>query len=177
MLFALAEVRADGSILVMNNDMNAHLAAMLQDAFSGLMPLLDDTSIREIMVNGEDNVWIERDGRLEKTECLFSRNDARNAIQILATMTNREVGMRAGEALFDAAFSNMRISAVLSPIATHGHALCIRKLAGMTRLLSDYLPESSTVSECLLPQILVGRKIFESLKSRMIASINGSAHE
>ncbi|MHB8354706.1 MAG: CpaF family protein [Burkholderiales bacterium] len=135
-----------GSIHVMNNDMNEHLAAMLQDAFSRLMPLLDDASIREVMVNGEDNVWIERDGQLEKTACHFSRNDARNAIQILATMTDREVGMRAGEALFDAAFLNMRVSAVLSPIATQGHALCIRKLAGLTKSLSDYLPDSPSAS-------------------------------
>jgi Flp pilus assembly CpaF family ATPase len=146
MLFASVARVANGSIHVMNNDMNEHLAAMLQDAFSRLMPLLDDATIREVMVNGEDNVWIERDGRLEKTACRFSGNDARNAIQILATMTDREVGMRAGEALFDAAFSNMRVSAVLSPIATQGHALCIRKLAGVTKSLSDYLPEYSTTA-------------------------------
>ena len=144
MLFVPVAGANDGSILVMNNDMNEHLAMMLQDAFSRLMPLLDDPSIREVMVNGEDNVWIEREGRLEKTTCRFSSNDARNVIQILATMTDREVGKRAGETLFDAAFSNMRISAVLSPIATQGHALCIRKLAGMTKSLSDYLPEYLT---------------------------------
>ncbi len=140
------------SIPVMNNDMNAHLTVMLQDAFSRLMPLLDDPAIREVMVNGKDDVWIERNGGLEKTACRFSSNDARNAIRILGTMTDREVGMRAGEALFDAAFSSMRISAVLSPIAIRGHALCIRKLAGVTKSLSDYLPESAAAYQVPAPE-------------------------
>ncbi len=152
MLFVPATMVAGVSINLMNNDMGEHLTSMLQDAFSNLTSLLDDSAVREIMVNGEDNVWIEREGRLEKTQCSFSRHDARNAIQILATMANREVGIRAGETLLDAAFCNMRVSAVLSPISIHGHAICIRKLAGVSKSLSDYLP-AATVAGHTLPHL------------------------
>lgn len=175
MLFAPAAMVAGVSIHLMNNDMGRHLTAMLQDAFSKLMPLLDDSAIREIMVNGENDVWIEREGQLEKTPCQFSRHDARNAIQILATMADREVGIRAGETLLDAAFGNMRVSAVLAPIAIQGHALCIRKLAGVSKALSDYFPTATTVCHATLSTDQTWSESFhipEMLHCRLLQWVN-----
>lgn len=113
---------------------------MLRDSLSPLVMLLDDPIVREVMINGADDVWVEREGYLYKTEHAFSSHEARNAIHILGTLAQRDVGRHNGPSLLDAAFNDMRVSAVLSPIATRGHALCIRKLAGATRSLADYLP-------------------------------------
>ena len=123
----------------MNDVMNVHLSRMLRSVFSNLAPLLDDPDVGEIMVNGEDKVWIERGGMLERVPVSFSSKEAGNAIQILAALSDREVGPRHG-VLLDTSFGNMRVSAVLFPIATQGNALCIRKHAGMRHTVHDYLP-------------------------------------
>jgi pilus assembly protein CpaF len=129
----------------MNTALNEHLDQMLRDAFAPLKPLLDNPFIREIMVNAESDVWIEREGRLTPVQQSYSPHEARNAIHILASMAGRDVGSHGGHYLLDAAFSGMRISAVLPPIAVRGHALCIRKLSGVTKSLSDYLPEPPVI--------------------------------
>jgi len=130
----------------MNPDMHQHLSLMLRDSLNPLVALLDDPMVREVMINGADDVWVERAGCLYKTEHAFSSYEARNAIHILGTMAQRDVGRHNGPSLLDAAFSGMRVSAVLSPIATKGHALCIRKLSGALRSLSDYLPQTPSVT-------------------------------
>jgi pilus assembly protein CpaF len=130
----------------MNPDMHQHLTLMLRDPLNPLVVLLDDPMVREVMINGADDVWVERAGCLHKTEHAFSSHEARNAIHILGAMAQGDVGRHNGPSLLDAAFSGMRVSAVLSPIAMRGHALCIRKLAGATRSLADYLPSSAPVA-------------------------------
>ncbi|MDE1982799.1 MAG: CpaF family protein [Betaproteobacteria bacterium] len=129
----------------MTTALNTHLFQMLDDAFTRLSPLLGDATIREIMVNGEDNVWIERSGRMERYETAFSEREAGNAIRILATLADREMG--AGHSvLLDASLSGLRISAVMFPVATRGHALCIRKHAGVSCRLEDYAPDGASLS-------------------------------
>ena len=124
----------------MTTALNTHLFQMLDDAFTRLSPLLGDAAVREIMVNGEDNVWIERSGRMERYETSFSGKEAGNAIRILATLADREIGAGQG-VLLDASLSGLRVSAVMFPVATRGHALCIRKHAGVSCQLEDYAPD------------------------------------
>ena len=56
-----------------------------------LEPLLRDSAVDEVMVNGLGPVWVERDGRLERTEARFaSVADLRDAIErILAPLGRR----------------------------------------------------------------------------------------
>ncbi|MDE2344810.1 MAG: CpaF family protein [Betaproteobacteria bacterium] len=126
----------------MTTALNTHLLEMLDDALAKLSPLLGDAAVREIMVNGEDNVWIERSGNLERHAISFSGKEAGNAIRILAALADREIGAGQG-VLLDASFSGLRVSAVMFPVATRGHALCIRKHAGMTCRLEDYAPDEA----------------------------------
>ena len=129
--------------------LNAHLFQMLEDALTNLAPLLGDPGIREIMVNGEDNVWIERRGTLERYPTRFSGQDAANAIRIMATLADSDIGGGHG-VLLDAAISGLRISAALHPVATRGHALCIRKHSGVSCRIEDYFPEGVPTQDCLV---------------------------
>ena len=36
-----------------------------------LTPLMDDPTVTEVMCNGVDEVWVEREGRLERTDVRF----------------------------------------------------------------------------------------------------------
>src|SRR4051812_5356158 len=51
---------------------------VMQDTlgYGALEPLLADTTITEIMCNGHDEIWVERDGRLERTPLAFADEGA-----------------------------------------------------------------------------------------------------
>jgi pilus assembly protein CpaF len=92
-----------------------------------LEPLLADPDVEEIMVSGCSPVWVERAGRLERTEVRFATEaDLRHAIErILAPL-----GRRVDEAqpLVDARLSDgSRVNVVIPPLALDGPALTIRR--------------------------------------------------
>src|SRR5690349_4244841 len=92
-----------------------------------LEPLLADPDVDEVMVNGPEEVWIERRGRLERTAVEFaSEADLRHAIErILAPL-----GRRVDEAspLVDARLSDgSRVNVVIPPLALGGPCLTIRR--------------------------------------------------
>ena len=94
-----------------------------------LEPLLRDSEITEIMVNGPDQIYVERAGKLHPVEVHFS-SDAhlrRTIDKIVA-----RVGRRVDEAspLVDARLPDgSRVNAVIPPIALDGSLLTIRKFA------------------------------------------------
>ena len=92
-------------------------------------PLLRDTTITEIMVNGPDQIYIERDGKIESVEATFtSEAHLRRTIEKIVT----RVGRRIDEAspMVDARLQDgSRVNAVIAPVALDGSLLTIRKFA------------------------------------------------
>ncbi len=94
-----------------------------------LEPLLQDPTITEIMVNDPENVYIERDGRLEKTEIRFQ--DEAHLRHIIDRIV-APIGRRIDEAspLVDARLPDgSRVNAIIPPLALRGPALTIRKFS------------------------------------------------
>lgn len=94
-----------------------------------LEPLLRDTEITEIMVNGPDSIYVERAGKLYPVETHFS-SDA-HLRRTIDKIVGR-VGRRVDEAspLVDARLPDgSRVNAVIPPIALDGSLLTIRKFA------------------------------------------------
>jgi pilus assembly protein CpaF len=92
-----------------------------------LEPLLADADVDEVMVNGPSSVWVERRGRLERTEVAFdSEADLLHAIErILAPL-----GRRVDEAspLCDARLADgSRVNVVIPPLTLCGPCLTIRR--------------------------------------------------
>jgi pilus assembly protein CpaF len=92
-----------------------------------LEPLLADPAVDEVMVNGPGRVWVERRGRIERTDVRFEDEARlRHAIErILAPL-----GRRADEAepLCDARLADgSRVNVVLPPLALDGPLLTIRR--------------------------------------------------
>lgn len=113
----------------------AELRAMvteLLDDMLGLGPLetlLADDSIDDIMVNGPSAVFIERQGRLERSAVRF-RDDAH--VMAVANRIVAQVGRRIDEAspLVDARLADgSRVNIIIPPLAIDGPTLSIRKFS------------------------------------------------
>jgi pilus assembly protein CpaF len=111
------------------DDRDALVARILRDTV-GLGPLeglLDDPSVEEVMVNGPQNVYVERGGRIEAVDVAFAdEEELRNAIErILAPLGRRidELSPMVDARLADGS----RVNAVIPPLAIDGPALSIRR--------------------------------------------------
>jgi len=102
-------------------------------------PLLDDESVTEIMVNGFDDVYIERRGQLEHTDARFSSEDALlSAIHNIAQWIGREINEE--HPVLDARLPNgYRVHAVIPPSARTGIYLTIRKFTRETLTMDDLI--------------------------------------
>ena len=92
-----------------------------------LQPLLDDRSVTEIMINGPENVFIERAGRLTRADMRFeSRKQLEDIIQRIVSKVNRTVDT--SNPICDARLEDgSRVNVVLNPIALDGPVVTIRK--------------------------------------------------
>jgi len=108
--------------------------------------LLADDSITEIMVNGPHEVWIERQGKLYRTDVSFA--DESHLRRIIVKMV-AQAGRRVDESMpmTDARLADgSRLNAVLPPLSLSGALLTIRKFP-RRRLNSDDLARLGTLTE------------------------------
>jgi pilus assembly protein CpaF len=98
-------------------------------AFGPISPLLRDETVTEIMVNGPYQVYVERNGKLEKTGIRF-RNNA-HLLSVIERIV-APLGRRIDEAspMVDARLPDgSRVNAIIPPLALNGPTLTIRKFS------------------------------------------------
>ncbi|WP_436698341.1 CpaF family protein [Nocardioides sp. BYT-33-1] len=92
-------------------------------------PYLRDPEVSEVMVNGHDDVWLEKDGRLVKVEAHFA--DEAHLRRTIDKIVSR-IGRRVDESspMVDARLPDgSRVNAIVPPLAIDGSALTIRKFS------------------------------------------------
>ena len=97
--------------------------------YGPLEPFLQDPTVTEVMVNGSDQVYIERAGRIEEAETSFL--DDAHLLRIIDRIVS-QVGRRIDEAspMVDARLPDgSRVNAIIPPLALRGPSLTIRKFA------------------------------------------------
>ncbi len=115
------------------------------DGFGPLTPLFEDPLVSDILVNGPDEVWVERAGRLVTTDVRFA------APEHLRAWTERMLGRAGARAdasspVADAALRDgSRIHVVMPPIARGGPVVSIRRFV-MKRPSLESLVERRTMS-------------------------------
>ncbi|MBF4691849.1 CpaF family protein [Fusibacter ferrireducens] len=92
-----------------------------------IQPLLDDDSISEIMINGPENVFVERSGQLEAIDLKFSNHDhLMSLVHKIATEIDRPINT--GTPIMDARLKDgSRVNIVIEPVALNGPVVTIRK--------------------------------------------------
>ena len=111
-----------------------------------LQPYIEDKSISEIMVNGKDHVFAERNGKLERLPVAFdSTEDLEELIRRIAARVHREINEL--NPIVDARLSDgSRVNAVYKNIALNGPILTIRKFPEKIMSMED-LVEKETITK------------------------------
>jgi pilus assembly protein CpaF len=138
----------DDHAAVLSESRRATIRELILRDTVGLGPLerlLADAAVTEVMVNGPEEVYVERGGRIEPTEVRFSSERAlRDAIErILAPLGRRvdELSPMADARLADGS----RVNVVIPPLSVDGPALSIRRFTG-ARPGPDELVASGTLT-------------------------------
>ena len=126
-----------------------------------LQELLEDDEITEIMINGTENIFIEKEGRLYQLQKRFTdRNKLEDVIQQIVAGVNRIVNE--ASPIVDARLTDgSRVNVVLYPIALNGPIVTIRKFSR----------EAMTMKE-LVRRESISREIDEFLEELMVAKYN-----
>ncbi len=95
-----------------------------------LQPILDDNQVTEVMINGPNNIFVEKKGKISHLEISFeSQQKLEDIIQIMVTAVNRTVNE--SNPIVDARLKDgSRLNVVLPPIALNGPIVTIRKFPG-----------------------------------------------
>jgi len=114
-----------------------------------LEPLLADPSVSDVLVNGFEQVWVERDGKLELTAVRF-RDDA-HLVHTIRRIVAR-IGRRIDESspMVDARLPDgSRVNAIVPPLALDGPSLSIRRFGARPLSAAD-LVKNGTLSPPML---------------------------
>ena len=104
---------------------------MLAENLACIQKYMADPLVEEIMINGEDNVWVIQSGhRMFKDEGLrITQGQILNIITLLANLDGKVLKAGTEHCLLDSQIEGFRFAAVLAPVSRPGHSLCIRKHA------------------------------------------------
>jgi len=121
-----------------------------------LEPLLKDDTVNDILINTHNSVYVERLGRLEKTDVHFQ--DTRHLVRIINKIV-AAVGRRVDESqpMVDARLADgSRVNAVIPPLAVDGPLVSIRKFAtvpihmGRLMELGSIAPEMAQLLQAMV---------------------------
>ena len=118
--------------------------------FGPLELLLKEEGVADIMINGPKNVFLEKGGRIIKSDVTFRDND--HLLQILDRIVSR-VGRRVDETspMVDARLPDgSRLNAIIPPLALDGPSLTIRRFGSNPLTLEDLLKFGAFTPEMVM---------------------------
>lgn len=126
-----------------------------------LQELLEDDSVTEIMINGQNNIFLERKGRIYKWDkCFESRERLEDIAQRIAAVSNKIVNESVP--IVDTRLNDgSRVNIVLPPIAIDGPVITIRKFY-----------DNPLTMEKLLDMGSIGKEAAEFLRAAVRAKYN-----
>lgn len=131
-----------------------------------ITPLLEDDSVSEIMVNGPNNVYVERGGRIERARVCFRSAD--HVMHIIERIVS-PLGRRIDEAspMVDARLPDgSRVNAIIPPLSLVGPCITIRKFSREPFTIDDLVRFGTLTRE--MAQFLEG-----CVKARLNIVVSG----
>ena len=165
----VVEHLCDGENNLMNRLERDRLVEEVLDETFGLGPLellLKDPSISDILINGPKHIYVERNGKMERTNVEF--RDNAHLLQIIDRIVSK-VGRRVDETcpMVDARLEDgSRVNAIIPPLALDGAAMSIRRFGTNPLKLEDLLNFKAFTPEMVM--LLEG-----AMKARLNIIISG----
>lgn len=141
-LAGLVEKMLDASGAALNSADRKRMVQDIQNEVMGLgplEPLLADTTVSDILVNGPKKVYVERRGRLEATDVTFT--DTAHLMKIIDKIVSR-IGRRIDESspMVDARLADgSRVNAIIPPLSLDGPLLSIRRFSAIPLKTEDLI--------------------------------------
>ena len=138
----VVEHLCDAEDTLLNRQERERIVDEVLDETFGLGPLeliLKDPGVSDILINGPKNIYIEKDGVLQKSEVEF--RDGKHLLQIIDRIVSK-VGRRVDETcpMVDARLEDgSRVNAIIPPLALDGAAVSIRRFGSNPLKLEDLL--------------------------------------
>jgi pilus assembly protein CpaF len=164
----LASIIAEQATMLTDRQRAILIEDVADDAL-GLGPLqrlLDDPTITEVMVNGHDHIYLERNGRLLRSSSSFrSEERLRRVIERIVSRVGRRIDE--SSPLVDARLPDgSRVNAIIPPLAVGGSSLTIRKFSADPFQTRDLI-EFGTITEA------IGELLFACVQARLNIVISG----
>ncbi|MBL4287942.1 CpaF family protein [Vibrio fluvialis] len=146
---AIVQLMAEDQTHALSAEGRKRIIKQIEDEVFGLgplEPLLHDSTVSDILVNGPKSVYVERRGKLERTPYTFI--DDRHLRNIIDRIVS-QVGRRIDEAspMVDARLSDgSRVNAIIPPLALDGPSVSIRRFA-VDKLTMDNLLSYNSLSD------------------------------
>jgi pilus assembly protein CpaF len=131
-----------------------------------LQPLIDDPAVTDVLVNGPDEVWVDRGGGLELTEVSFP---SAGAVVSMVERVIAPLGLRIDRAMpmVDARLPDgSRLHAVLPPAAVDGPLVAVRRFVQRVSSLDD-LVDAGTLTRSQADRLV------EAVKGRSTIVVSG----
>ena len=135
-----------GSSINLPRSERQQLIKDIYDDVVGLGPLeslMSDSTVTEIMVNGADQIYVERKGKIEKAETYF--DDDAHVMRIIDRIVSR-VGRRCDESnpMVDARLKDgSRVNVIIPPLALKGPTITIRRFNSAPLQIGDLVNNNS----------------------------------
>jgi pilus assembly protein CpaF len=129
--------------------------------YGPIQPYLRDDSITEVMVNGADQVYIERNGKIEKTGARFEDDD--HVMRIIDRIV-QPLGRRIDESspyVHARLPDGSRVNAIIPPLCLNGPTITIRKFFKTPLTVQDMIDLGTITTEAM-----------EFLRACVIAKVN-----
>lgn len=143
---------------------NAHY--LLRNSLRAVDHLLEDPLVQEVMINGPNNVWVEKAGQgIVRTDVDISDVEICSSIQLLASLENKEAKERGKESIIDSRLDGFRFAAAMKPTSMQGPSISIRKHNPVHLSLDDYVANGA------IPEDMAGalRKMVQERKNIVVA--------
>ena len=147
---------------------DALIKEIIQEAkgYGPLDPLLEDPLISDILVNGAKSVFVEKNGKLYKTDVTFKDNQhLKNIIERIVSKVGRRIDEKSP--MVDARLTDgSRVNAIIPPLALDGPTLSIRKFKQDAGSLESLLRWNSLTIE-------IAETLSMAVKGRLNVVISG----
>jgi pilus assembly protein CpaF len=129
------------NVLVSKSEKSRIITEVINETigFGPISPLIQDPAVSEIMVNGPYNVYVEKDGKIVKTNIHFK--DDKHVMRVIEKIV-APLGRRIDESspMVDARLPNgSRVNVIIPPLSLDGPAVTIRKFSDKPFTVKDLI--------------------------------------